>query len=179
MSGWLSAAGLAGFILSYNYLHKRFALAPLLMGMCRFGVYFIAALLLAQITTELLIVAAGLCAYICGVTYSAKNEHINQMTGAWSLLLLFSPVLLTASLGFSHPYFWFYAVAFSAYLLSKVRQHLLGPTRNIGGFIGGLLAGIPLLDGLALASMNLIEPSLLCFLVFMMMPGLQRWISAT
>lgn len=177
--GWLSACGLAAFILSYNYLHKRFALAPLLMGMCRFGVYFIAALLLAQITMELLILAIGLCAYICGVTYSAKNEHINQVTGAWSLVLLFSPVLLSASLGYSHPFFWLYALAFSAFLLNKIRRHLLTPQRNVGAFIGGLLAGIPLLDGLALASMNLVVPSLLCFAVFLLMPRLQQWISAT
>lgn len=177
--GWLSALALAGFILSYNYLHKRFVLAPVLMGMCRFGVYFVAALLLAQITTELLIVATGMCAYICGVTYSAKNEHINAMAGAWSLILLFSPVFLLAILGYSHPFFWLYALAFSVYLLRNIRRHLLLPKRNIGGFIGGLLAGIPLLDGLALASINLIVPSLLCCAVFLLMPRLQQWISAT
>jgi len=179
LGGWLSSLALAGFIISYNAVHKTFALAPLLMGMCRFCVYLTAGLLLAQINAQLLMIAAGLCAYICGVTYSAKNEHLNQLQGYWSLILLFLPIILLASIGYSQPFFWLYAAAFTAYLMIKTKAHLFGAKRNVGAFIGSLLAGIPLHDGLALASMNLILPSLLCFGVFLLMPYLQRFVSAT
>ncbi|KKD00261.1 UbiA family prenyltransferase [Photobacterium halotolerans] len=177
--GWVAVGLLATLILLYNLVHKRFKHSAVLMGGCRLSVYLIAALMLAEITPELFLAALALCLYISGITYVAREEHTNKVSQLWSVGLLFLPVILVSFLGYPFPFFWLYACGLSLYLLDTLRRCLFTPHKNVRGFIGGLLAAIPLLDGLMLASMNLILPSLLCVAVFFIMPGLQKWIQAT
>lgn len=179
LSSWLSAGALVSCILLYNYSHKRFVLAPVLMGACRMLVYLIAALMLSNLTLPLLFAALGLCLFICGVTYYAKQEHSNEISRYSLLSLLFSPILLTLPAGYSHVFFWCMACGFAGYVCIHIRRHLTLEQPNIGAFIGSLLAAIPLIDALALASINQIYPSLICLAIFALMPALQRWIAAT
>lgn len=177
--GWVAVGLLATLILLYNLVHKRFRHSAVLMGGCRLSVYLIAALMLADITPELFLTALALCIYISGITYVAREEHTNKVSHLWSVGLLFLPVILVSFLGYSFPFFWLYACCLSLYLLYTMQRCLFTSNKNVRGFIGGLLAAVPLLDGLMLASMNLILPSLLCVAVFFIMPGLQKWIQAT
>ncbi|WP_036758556.1 UbiA family prenyltransferase [Photobacterium halotolerans] len=177
--GWVAVGLLAALILLYNRVHKQFRHSAVLMGGCRLGVYLVAALMLADITPELFLAALALCLYISGITYVAREEHTNKVSQIGSVGLLFLPVILVSFLGYTFPYFWLYACCLSLYLLYTMQRCLFTPHKNVRGFIGGLLAAVPLLDGLMLASMNLILPSLLCVAVFFIMPGLQKWIQAT
>lgn len=179
LMGWVAALLLVSAIVLYNALHKRIQHGAIFMGLCRLGVYLLAALMIAELTTALVGASVALFMYICGVTYAAKGEHQNQFKQVQSIALLFSPVLLLALHGYQHLYFWLYAVGFCAYLVVNVKQHLSPQKPNVGAFIGRLLAAVPLFDGMVLASMNLVIPSLLCFLVFCFMPRLQRWVAAT
>jgi len=176
--GWLAALTLALTITVYNAAHKLFSHSAWFMGACRLGIYVIAALLLAELTQALLLAAVSLLLYIAGITYIARNEHDNRLLSRWPLLLLFSPLAVGCYLGYQHIYFWLFAAGFCYWLVTRIKL-LNTPTPNIRGCIGGLLAAIPLFDGLILASINLVWPSLICLLVFFTLPKLQRWISAT
>lgn len=177
--GWLMVLCLALLILLYNLVHKRFRHSAVLMGGCRLGVYLIAAMMLAGITPEIVLAAVALCLYISGITYAAREEHFNRVSQWWPLGLLFIPVFLLGTLGYAFPYFWLYAGLLSLYLLFVLKRCLFSTPRNVRAFIGGLLAAVPLLDGLMLASMNLVLPSLCCVALFFMMPRLQKWVQAT
>ncbi|GAB6260695.1 UbiA family prenyltransferase [Photobacterium sp. R1] len=177
--GWLMVLCLAALILLYNLVHKRFRHSAVLMGGCRLGVYLIAAMMLAEITPEIVLAAVALCLYISGITYAAREEHANRVSQWWSVGLLFLPVLLLTTLGYAFPYFWLFAGLLSLYLLFMLKHCLFPASRNVRALIGGLLAAVPLLDGLMLASMNLILPSLFCVALFFIMPHLQKWVQAT
>ncbi|MFC1749946.1 UbiA family prenyltransferase [Pseudomonadota bacterium] len=176
--GWLAAVLLALTITLYNAVHKSFSHSAWFMGACRLGVYLIAALLLAELTQVLLLAAVSLLLYIAGITYVACSEHENHLLSRWPLLLLFSPLAVGIYLGYQHLYFWLFAVGFCLWVISRIRL-LNTATPNVRGCIGGLLAAIPLFDGLILASVNLVLPSVACLIIFFTLPRLQRWVSAT
>ena len=172
--GWFAAGLLVLAIIAYNAWHKRYVHSALIMGACRSGVYFIGALLLGQLTMPVTLASLSLFLYVAGLTYFAQNEHVNKISSRWPLLLLFSPVLIAAKPGVESLYFWLYLVCFFSWI---VRQ--LGALLTVRASIGGLLAAIPLLDGLMLASVNALIPSLVCLLVFLITPRLHRWVSGT
>jgi 4-hydroxybenzoate polyprenyltransferase len=177
--GWLAAALLASAIIAYNAWHKQFAHSAFIMGACRFGIYLVGALLLAQLTFKVTLAALSLLLYIAGLTYLARQEHRNRITNLWPLFLLFSPVAVALLSGFDSLYFWFYLAGFIAWVISRLR-FVLGTTEpNVKACIGGLLAAIPLLDGLMLASVDALISSLVCLFVFLIIPRLHRWVSGT
>jgi 4-hydroxybenzoate polyprenyltransferase len=95
----LLGVALAGTILLYDWLHKRTALAPVIMGACRFLVYLIAAAVVATPDDpRLLLAAAGLWSYTAGLTYAAKQEALDRMDSFWPLGLLAAPVIIGAML---------------------------------------------------------------------------------
>ncbi len=92
-------AGLAGLALAatvalYDWLHKRTALAPLLMGGCRFLSYVVAALAAGGLTAGALIGGLGLFAHTIGLTYAAKQEAYDRIERAWPLAVLALPALI-------------------------------------------------------------------------------------
>lgn len=179
LTGWFAGAALALLILTYNRYHKSFRHSAVLMGGCRFGVYLIAALLLSEVNHLLLFAALSLWLYICGVTYVARDEHRNRLNTYWPLLLLFTPLIASAFIGYSVFIYWVLAVVFCGYLIHNLRTHLFSDAKNIRAFIGSTLAAIPLLDALWLASLNLVIPSLLCVLTFFGIQRLQKGIQAS
>ncbi len=95
----LLGVALAGVVLLYDWLHKRTALAPVIMGACRFLVYLIAAAAVATPDDpRLLLAAAGLWSYTAGLTYAAKQEALDRMDSFWPLALLAAPVIIGALL---------------------------------------------------------------------------------
>src|ERR1700689_3109209 len=80
--GWRApAAGalLAAVIVLYDAWHKTNPVGPLIMGLCRLLVYFIAGLAVAGMLPERLLIAAAvsLC-YLVGLTYVAKQESLRR-----------------------------------------------------------------------------------------------------
>jgi 4-hydroxybenzoate polyprenyltransferase len=89
------AAGIAlaiavGF---YNLHHKDNSLSPLVMGVCRMLVYLAAAFAVASVAPATAYVAAMvLLCYLIGLTYTAKQEHLDRLGNAWPLAFLVVPV---------------------------------------------------------------------------------------
>lgn len=155
----IAGVGLAMAIVLYDALHKRISFAPVLMGLCRFLLYVTAA----SVTTRVMrgwVVWCGfaLAAYIIGLSYLARRESsagLNERKAIrhWPLLLLGAPIVLALVLN-AGPY------REGALLLSLVmffwsirclRQTLWSAEPNIGRTVAGLLAGIVLVDWLAIA----------------------------
>lgn len=177
--GLLAGLSLALMIIVYNAFHKRFAHCAFIMGSCRSGVYLISALLLAELTMKVILAAISLLFYIAGLTYFARYEHANRFNRSWPLFLLFVPVIVAALSGYDSLYFWLFSVGFITWIGNRLQLIIRTEQPDVRKGIGGLLAAIPLLDGLMLASVNAVIPSLICLLIFLMIPRLHRWVSGT
>ena len=89
------------------------------------------------------------------------------------------PVFVACFAGYDSFFFWLFVCGFVAWVGSRVSLYLYSEKPNVKACIGGLLAAIPLLDGLMLASVQAIIPSLGCVLVFLIIPHLHKRISGT
>ena len=177
--GMLYILSLALSIVLYNVFHKKYKHCSLLMGACRAGVYLQAALLLSDINLHLVLAAIAILLYITGLTYLAQTEHHNKLSSYWPLFFLLASLLLVCYLGYNSIYFWIFLSGFIVWIGSKIRLYLFNQTMNVKACIGALLAAIPLLDGLLLASINAVFPSLVCVLFFLIILKLHKKISAT
>ncbi len=145
----LWGVSLTAAIVLYDHLHKNFPPAPWIMGLCRMLLYLVAASVLA-ITTEVLAAGLALLAYVAGITYTARTEHLGHIGHWWPLLLLFAPVAWALSQAQDVT-----TLAFALILvgwLGLQLRHLFGEQKNIGRAVGGLIAGIALVDAVFMAS---------------------------
>ncbi|NUT82912.1 MULTISPECIES: UbiA family prenyltransferase [Pseudomonas] len=177
---WLlgSATLLVGCILGYNLLHKKYAHSVWLMGACRSALYLTAAASLAVPPEPIWLCAILLGVYISGLTYLARQEHRNQLISRLPLLLMLSPLALAIYAGSA--WFWPVLLLWLGWLGWHYWRNLATPRqRQVRAFIGAGLAALPLFDALVLAVANQPLGSLLCVLVFFLLPHFQRWIKPT
>ena len=182
----LCALGLAASILLYDWLHKRTAWSPMLMGLCRLFLYLLAA----ATTTEPLGLSVVLCAfalwaYIVGLSNIARREATGGRVNSWPCWLLGLPL----ALAFALPYWDGEAdiswrgvlVAAALYALWTVRSLLFtfkSMTPQYGRTVSGLLAGIVLFDFLLTANQNM-QMGVVFFGLFGLALLFQRYIPAT
>ena len=182
----LCALGLAASILLYDWLHKRTAWSPMLMGLCRLFLYLLAA----ATTTEPLGLTVVLCAfalwaYIVGLSNIARREATGGRVNSWPCWLLGFPL----ALAFALPYWdgdadisWRgVLVAAALYALWTVRSLLFtfkSMMPQYGRTVSGLLAGIILFDFLLAANQNM-QMGVVFFGLFGLALLFQRYIPAT
>ena len=153
---WLGGLLVAGVVL-YDATHKRIAFSPVVMALCRYLLFLTAGAASAEgINGETMWSALVLGGYIVGLSYVARTESTTGLRQVWPLLLLGFPLVLAGFL--NPPHAW-------------SRGHIAGPAllftlwtfRSVlalarpGGSgsreaVSGLLAGIALVDALAVAS---------------------------
>ncbi|NIF18216.1 UbiA family prenyltransferase [Pantoea sp. Cy-639] len=177
---WLlgSVTLLVACILGYNLLHKKYVHSVWLMGACRSALYLTAAASLAMPAEPSWLCALLLGIYISGLTYLARQEHLNQLLSRVPLLLMLSPLALA---GYAdNLWFWAVLALWLGWLGWHYWRHLADPhRRQVRAFIGAGLAALPLFDALVMAVANQPLGSLLCVLVFLLLPYFQRWIKPT
>jgi 4-hydroxybenzoate polyprenyltransferase len=88
----LAGLALAGAVVLYDWLHKRTALSPLIMGACRLLSYVTAAFAAGGATGALWVGAAGLFCHVVGLTYAARQESYDRIGAAWPLAVMAVPV---------------------------------------------------------------------------------------
>ena len=172
---------LAGCVLLYNTIHKIMGIAPVVMGGCRFLVYLVAASVgVNGVTGESIWKGLALAGYIAGLSWMARKESAPVRIQYWPCVLLAAPVLLAwliddgldqraAALSSLALILW---VAWTL-LQTFGRQH-----PNVGRAVSRLLAGIALVDLLAVADFS--HPSAAVFaLWFLLALSLQAFIPAT
>ena len=148
----LAGIALAAAITFYNWHHKDNPLSPLVMGVCRLLVYVAAAYAVASILPRPVFVAAiVLLCYLIGLTYSAKQEHLDRLGAIWPLAFLAAPVGYGIWLAFRQtaavlPLLLF--IGWTLYALWLLRRRAKG---DVPRAVVSLIAGIALLDSVILA----------------------------
>jgi 4-hydroxybenzoate polyprenyltransferase len=174
-------AGLAliALIILYDAWHKTNPLSPLIMAGNRALVYVVAFLAFAgQLTGELLAWASLLALYIVGLTAIAKSERRPSVANYWPAAALFLPglyfVIRLPQLA-ALPLLLLFA-GWVAYSISFVYRR---QARSVGGAVGRLIAGVALLDALALAAMGATFGVVLALAAFGLTLFFQRYIKGT
>jgi hypothetical protein len=175
------AAALCACILLYNAVHKWAPLAPVLMGLCRLCVYLLAATAAQRgVSGEVIWKGLALAAYIVGLSCLARKESSRVRINFWPSLLLLTPVIFAGLIddGSSWMPAVVYALVLAGWSLWSLSRSLGQAEPNVGYTVARLLAGIVLVDVLAVASSG--EPWIGCFAVwFALALLLQRYIPAT
>lgn len=182
-TGWqpvFAGIVLAVTIVLYDWRHKENPLSPVVMGLCRVFVYATAAYAVAvDPSPRVFAIAFLLLCYLIGLTYIAKQEHLESVANLWPLAFLAAPLLwaLLASLtdapvaGFALLFLlWVF------YSLSFLRRRRPG---DVPRAVGALLAGICLWDAVVLASAGRPSAAALALALFGATLLLQRYVAPT
>ena len=141
-------------ILLYDSIHKRIAWAPVLMGLCRLLVYLIAASVGVQgVTGWSVWCGLALASYVAGLSYLARRESTPGPLGYMPALLLPVPIglaLIMNAAGYRQAALLLSA-ALALWVVRALRQTLRFAGPNVGRTVSRLLAGIVLVDWLAVA----------------------------
>ena len=139
-------------ILVYDAIHKIFAFSPVLMAACRFFLILLAASIGRDGITGLVIWAAlVLAAYIIGLSYLARKESTLASLRYWPCIFLAAPLVLAfvVNQGPTQLRATLLGVVVGVWMLRCLRFALWSAQRNVGRCVSGLLAGIALVDLLA------------------------------
>lgn len=174
----LAAIALAAVVVLYNLHHKGNPLSPVLMGLCRVLVYVTAALAtFAAYSPALAIASLAVLGYLIGLTFIAKHETGGSIVRFWPLVPLVLPVLH----GLSAPGLAPKALALLVLVHTALTLRLvLSPAhRNVPKAVSQLIAGISLVDAIAIAATGLPELSLLAIAAFSLTRIFQRVVPGT
>jgi 4-hydroxybenzoate polyprenyltransferase len=155
--GWTTAVLatlLVVSVLVYDAVHKAVAFSPVLMAACRFFLFLAAVSSGSAGVTGIGIWSAiALAGWIVGLSHVAKRESTTGALPRWPLALLALPLSLAALVDDGD---WrLRALAIGALLAGWtawcLRHTFASGNRNLGLTVAGLLAGICLVDWLAVA----------------------------
>jgi 4-hydroxybenzoate polyprenyltransferase len=143
----VSSIALAAMILYYDYRHRKDSWSPLVRTLCRLMIYVTsAAVVNTAWSSEVGIGVLCLAGYLVGLTYTVKQESLDQVRSLWPLVLLSLPMVylfrganLLAGL---------LLVGWVIYSIS----FLLGTPRKVGMAVTGLMAGTSLLDAMIISA---------------------------
>ncbi|MFQ5936790.1 MAG: UbiA family prenyltransferase [Acidiferrobacterales bacterium] len=175
-----SGLALASVIIFYDWYHKTNPLSPVVMGVCRVLVYFTAGLTVAtSLPPSLMVAAAMLLSYLIGLTYIAKQEHLNRVRALWPLLFLLVPAVYTLPTTASSMSAAALYAAFVAWVLFALSFLTGTEDKSVPRAVASLLAGICLLDALLIAGHGAITFAWLAAAGFALTLVLQRFVPAT
>ena len=168
-------------VIAYDWLHKRISWAPVLMAGCRFYLILTAAACgQTGMSGYAMWVAVALFCYIVGLSYIARAECLPGLLRHWPMVLLVAPAGLAVVVndGLAREKGLVVGFILLLWLLKSLRHLLWTSPPEIGRAVGGLLAGICLVDLLAVAD---VEPAVaaIFFGLFLMSLGMQRIVAAS
>ncbi|MFM2169555.1 MAG: UbiA family prenyltransferase [Verrucomicrobiota bacterium] len=171
-------------IVFYDLYHKQWDGSVIIMGACRTLLYLMAASAVTPAIDKVFLPALALGGYVVGVTLAARLEHQNGALPPLSALLAFGCLYLPAIVcarGFATGHATLgqlIILGVFAMLVAYATQTMRKGGPGIGKAVGLLLAGIPLVDALAVSSVSL--PLAVVFAALVPLLRLwQRWIAAT
>ncbi len=180
LSTGVLAVLLCGCIVLYDAVHKLVTISPLLMALCRFLLYLVAASAAREGITGLTVWSAlALSSYIVGLSYLARNESTGVVIQRWPQFLLAVPIALTLLVNddrYRQPAMLL-ALVFALWTVRSLRHVWMEP-RAVSRAVSGLLAGIVWVDLLAVADAPRAVAGIFVVL-FLLALGLQRAVPAT
>lgn len=171
---------LCGSILLYDAIHKLIAFSPVLMALCRFFLYLVAASASVKGVTGLAAwCAVALSLYIMGLSYVARKESTGVVIQTWPQLLLIAPILLAIVVndGSSREAMMVTSAILALWCVRSLRSIWTLPL-HIPRAVSGLLAGIVWVDWLAVADAPR-EMGAAFVILFLLAVGFQRFVPAT
>jgi len=182
-TGWrapTSGLVLAAAVVLYDSYHKNNPLSPLLMGVCRMLVYITAALAISTTLQRPLMVAAlVLLAYLIGLTYTAKREHLNELGSVWPLAALAVPLIYGVVLAQRSPLVWPFLILLAGWVLYALWLLRRRGRGDVPRAVVSLIAGIPLVDSVILSGAGALELSIVAVAAFVLTMALQRVVPGT
>lgn len=186
IDGAPAPAALAGAVLLgasivfYDAWHKNNPLSPLVMGLCRVLLVLTAALAVGRRLDPPVLWAAGaLFCHLIGLTYAAKQEHLDRLGSWWPLAFLAVPLAIGASLAIRQPLALLPLLLYAAMLwraLAWLKRRARG---DVPRAVVTLIAGMCLLDASFLAGGGYLIAAALAVFAFALTLALQRWVSGT
>jgi 4-hydroxybenzoate polyprenyltransferase len=175
-----SSAALAAAIVLYDAHHKNNPLSPLIMGLCRVLVVVTAALALTTtLPAAVLLAAAALLCHLIGLTYIAKQEHLDRLGSLWPLGFLAVPVAYGLVLSLTAPGVWAPLTLYVCVLIYSMNLLRRRGRGDVPRAVVTLIAGMSVLDGMMLAGNGHPVPAMLAVVAFVLTLALQRWVSGT
>lgn len=169
-------------IITYDIVHKAIAFSPIVMSLCRFFLFLVASSAGDEGVTGLAIwTAFALAFYIVGLSYVAKAESTRGALRYWPCWLLVVPLLLAylVNQGFYKGWSELLSLILVVWIFRSLRFIFWAAEKNIGRTVSGLLAGIVLVDLLAVAGARSPVVTLIFILLFGSALLFQRFIPAT
>ena len=177
----LVAILLSATIVLYDAVHKALTLSPVLMGLCRLLLVLMAASAGRLGITGLTIWSAlvmGL--YVVGLSYLARHESLPGSIRYWPCIFLAAPLLLSnvVNRGEWRGQGMTLSIVFLVWSLWALRFTYWTPEKNLGRTVTNLLAGIVLVDLLAVGAATP-QVAVLFGVLFAITVLFQRFIPAT
>jgi hypothetical protein len=179
-STMLFALLLVSAIILYDAMHKAVVFSPVLMAFCRLLLYLAAASAAVKGVTGLAVWSAiALAFYIAGLSYLARKEATGLVIQRWPQLLLLVPVALALLIndGPHRRDGLLLSLILVLWCARSLRSVWLEP-RNVPRAVSGLLAGIVLVDLLAVADAPT-EYGIAFMVLFVLALIFQRFVPAT
>ncbi|MFZ3584749.1 UbiA family prenyltransferase [Loktanella sp. DJP18] len=174
-----AALALAAAILLYDWLHKRTALSTLIMGATRFLCYVFGALVAGGFSAAVLIGAAGLFAYVVGLTYAAKQEAYDRIGRAWPLAVLAVPPIIGLVFAGTNPVALSLWAALVVLMSFAVRLLFKRKPGDVPRAVVTLIAGISLYDAVLIAGQGFAGVALVAVGAFLLTLFFQRFVPGT
>ena len=176
----LAALATSAAIVFYDARHKQIALSPVVMGLCRFGVYAIGGFAVtSRPAAALWLGALLLMGYVLGLTYAARFENSGGI-GRWGPLLgLAAPVVVVLVTWSGAPLLRSFLGGYALWVQRAISQIRSGKPQKIRAAVGGLIAGIALLDAVMLANSGATSLAMLCVGAFGVCLAAQSRIAGT
>jgi 4-hydroxybenzoate polyprenyltransferase len=175
-----SSVALAAAIVFYDAYHKENPLSPFVMGLCRVLVVVTAAYGLALVLpTAVVLAAMALLCHLIGLTYIAKQEHLDRIGSLWPLGFLAVPLLYGFALALSEPLTWVPLLLYAGVLvfaLNLLRRRARG---DVPRAVVTLIAGMSVFDAVVLAAGMHLLPAALAIVAFVLTLAMQKWVSGT
>jgi 4-hydroxybenzoate polyprenyltransferase len=172
---------LTGCILLYNLIHKWAGASPVLLGACRLFLYLVSASLARDgVTGIVLWCGLALASYVMGLSWLARKESGRGPAPYWPGVFLAAPLALAGLCddGLTRPTGNVLSLVLVVWMLWALRHAFWRAEPKVGYAVARLLAGITLVDLLAVA--DLTRPQAGLFLLwFVLALLLQRYIPAT
>lgn len=181
ITGVVAALALVAAIVLYDRWHKGNAASPVLMGLCRLLVYVtVAHALLAEPDPALYVGALALLGYLIGLTYTAKQEGLGRVENLWPLALLALPLLWGVHAATSaEPRVWLPTLLLALWLALMLRLVRRRAPGDLPRAVGGMIAGIALVDAIFLARAAGLALAALAIAAFALTLALQRRVPGT
>lgn len=175
-----SGLALAAAIVAYDAYHKDNPASPLIMGLCRVFVVTTAALAVSDaLNPAVMLAATALLCHLIGLTYIAKQEHLDRLGSLWPLAFLALPIGIGIWLALEQPAAWpplLLYVGMLAFALRCLRRRARG---DVPRAVVTLIAGMSLLDAVMLAGHGLVLAATMAAAAFALTLLMQRWVAGT